>query len=106
LWEQLRAYAETGSVNLVQANSTVLRPTWQVQAGSSDVSAKGSMVWKAPAQPGPYDVTLIVSDGIIRVGQRVVLDVRAPGATGTPRPSGTGTPTPRPSGTVTATPVR
>jgi spore germination protein YaaH len=92
LWEPLRAYAESGNVKLVAPNSVQLRPTWQIQAGTSEANAKGNIVWKAPPQPGPYDITLIISDGVIRAAQKIVLDVRpanttsevAPGAT--PRP--------------------
>jgi hypothetical protein len=76
LWEPLRAYAESGNVKLVGPNSVQLRPTWQIQAGTSEANAKGNIVWKAPAQPGPYDITLIVSDGVIRAAQKIVLDVR------------------------------
>ena len=42
--------------------------------------AKGNIVWKAPAQPGSYEVALIVSDGVIRAMQTVSLEVRTPGA--------------------------
>ncbi len=80
-WEPLRAFSETGKVGLSQANSVVLRPSWQIQAGSSDAEAKGNIVWKAPAQPGTYEVALIVSDGVIRAMQTVSLEVRTPGAT-------------------------
>jgi hypothetical protein len=100
VWEVLRNYAETGSVNLVQPNGVVLRPTWQIQAGSSEPTQKGNVVWRAPTQPGAYDVALVVSDGIIRAMQKIVLEVQGPG--GTPGPNQTGTPsptgTPRPPG--------
>jgi hypothetical protein len=79
-WEPLRTFSETGKVGLAQANSVVLRPSWQIQAGSSDAEAKGNIVWKAPAQPGSYEVSLIVSDGVLRAMQTVTLEVRAPGA--------------------------
>jgi hypothetical protein len=81
-WEPLRSYAETGSVRLAQANGVLLRPSWQIQAGSSDAEAKGNIVWRAPAQPGSYDVSLIVSDGVIRAMQTVSLQVRAPASAG------------------------
>jgi len=79
-WEPLRAFAESGSAPLSSANGVVLRPSWQIQAGSSDAEAKGNIVWKAPAQPGTYEVALIVSDGVIRAMQTVSLEVRTPGS--------------------------
>jgi spore germination protein YaaH len=79
-WEPLRTFSETGKVGLAQANSVLLRPSWQIQAGSSDAEAKGNIVWKAPAQPGSYEVSLIVSDGVLRAMQTVTLEVRAPGS--------------------------
>ena len=79
-WEPLRTFSESGKVGLSQANSVLLRPSWQIQAGSSDAEAKGNIVWKAPAQPGSYEVALIVSDGVIRAMQTVSLEVRTPGA--------------------------
>ena len=98
IWDTLRVYAETGNVNLVQPNSVLLRPTWLVQAGNSEPNANGNIVWRAPAQPGSYDVTLVVSDGVMRAAQKIVLTVGntspTPGGTSTARPSVT--PTVRP----------
>ncbi|MPZ50614.1 MAG: hypothetical protein GEU75_15170 [Dehalococcoidia bacterium] len=87
-WAPLRTYAESGNVPLAQPNGVMLRPTWQIQAGGSEPGTKGNIVWKAPAQPGAYDVSLIVSDGVIRAMQKIVLDVR-PAASGSPVPAGT-----------------
>lgn len=105
IWDPLRAYAESGAVSLVQPNGVLLRPTWQIQAGSSEAGAKGNVVWKAPAQPGAYDVSLIVSDGVIRAMQKLVLEVKAPSAATpavtAPAPAATSS-TPRPTGTVSA----
>jgi hypothetical protein len=99
-WDPLRAFAESGTVPLAQPNGILLRPLWQTQAGSIDAGQgvqKGNVVWKAPAQPGTYDVSLVVSDGVIRASQKVVLEVRPPSAASpTPRPTTTATATPRP----------
>jgi hypothetical protein len=98
LWAPLRTYAESGAAALVQPNSVMLRPTWQIQAGASEAGTKGNIVWKAPAQPGAYDVSLIVSDGVIRAAQKIILEVRPPAAATSP----TGA---TPAGTPGATPV-
>lgn len=103
IWAVVRTFGESGTVQLVAPNSTMLRPTWQVQAGSTDTGQKGNIVWKAPAQAGAYDIALIVSDGVIRAQQKIVLEVRAP--SGTPAAGVTGTPgTPRPTVTITPRP--
>jgi hypothetical protein len=95
-WTPLRVYAETGNVALAQPNGVLLRPTWQIQAGGSEPGTKGNIVWKAPAQPGAYDVSLVISDGVIRAAQKIVLEVRPQAAAASPA----GTPGP------TATPAR
>ncbi len=90
IWDPVRVYADTGNVSLVAPNSTLLRPQWKSQAGAVDAGQKGNVVWKAPAQPGAYDVTLIVSDGVIFAGQKVVLNVQQAGS-----PQATPSPTPK-----------
>jgi hypothetical protein len=76
-WSPLRAYSESGSVTLVQPNGVLLRPTWVVQAGNIQGENRGTLTWKAPAQPGSYDVSLIVSDGVIRASSKIILQVQA-----------------------------
>jgi hypothetical protein len=118
IWDPLRAYAESGNVALVQPNNVLLRPTWQFQAGASEAGAKGNVVWKAPPQPGAYDASLIVSDGVVRAMQKIVLEVKSPGATpaaglaaGTPAAGSTtpraggGATTPAPPGSAVTTPT-
>jgi hypothetical protein len=108
-WDPLRTYAESGNITLTQPNSSLLRPAWQTQAGSIDSGTKGNVVWKAPPQPGSYDISLVVSDGVIRAAQKQVLEVRVPGPSGSPGPAASGTarptgsPTPRPAGAPVAT---
>jgi hypothetical protein len=77
-WEPLRAYGESGTMAPAAANSVLLRPTWEVQAGNPQPEAKGNLVWTAPAQPGTYDVSLIVSDGVIRASRSIQISVQAP----------------------------
>jgi hypothetical protein len=42
------------------------------------------VTWRAPAQPGDYTLTLIVSDGVIRVGQELIVPVEAPDSAARP----------------------
>jgi hypothetical protein len=77
-WDPLRTYSESGAIQPAAANSTMLRPSWEVQAGDPQPESKGNLVWTAPAQPGVYDVTLIVSDGVIRAARSIELQVQAP----------------------------
>jgi hypothetical protein len=108
LWTPIRTYAETGSIGLAQPNGSLLRPLWQIQAGTSEANPKGNIVWRAPAQPGSYDISLVISDGVVRASQKLILEVRPPGATGTVSPSASGTARPVTSGTAgpTASPTR
>jgi hypothetical protein len=76
-WEPLRAFAESGEVPLARANSLLLEPFWQIQAGSMNNEASGGIVWQAPAQPGSYEVSLVVSDGVVRAMQTITLQVTA-----------------------------
>jgi hypothetical protein len=99
-WDPIRTYAESGAIPLSQPNGSLLRPLWQIQAGTSESGTKGNIIWKAPAQPGSYDISLIVSDGVVRAAQKIVLDVRPPGASGTASPSASGTARPAGAGTV------
>ena len=52
-----------------------------VTLGDSDAMARAVLDLPAagdrPAEPGPAEITLVVSDGVVRVGQRVALDVIA-----------------------------
>ena len=76
IWAPIQELAESGKVTLVKPNGSLLKPYWEASEGTLDGGAKGAVVWTAPA-PGTYDVTLVVSDGVVRVGQRLSLEVKA-----------------------------
>ncbi len=92
IWDPIRLFADTGNVSLVAPNGVILKPTWQSQAGALEPGAKGNVVWKAPAQAGVYDVTLVISDGVVRASRKVVVEVKPGTGATAPTPS----PTPRP----------
>ena len=76
IWGPIQELAESGKVTLVKPNGSLLKPYWEASEGALDGGAKGAVVWTAPA-PGTYEVTLVVSDGVVRVGQRLSLEVKA-----------------------------
>jgi spore germination protein YaaH len=77
-WAPLRDYGESGTIQPAAVNGTLLRPEWVAQAGEPQPEGKGNMVWTAPAQPGSYEIQLIVSDGVIRAARSIHLEVQAP----------------------------
>ena len=66
---------QTGIVNLVEPNGELLEPTWMVSAGTLDASAGAQVGWRTPAEAGTYVLTLVVSDGVLRVGQELQVSV-------------------------------
>jgi hypothetical protein len=76
-WEPLRTFAESGQAPLARANAQVMEPVWEIQAGQLNEESAGNIIWTAPAQPGSYQVSLIVSDGVVRAMQVITLQVTA-----------------------------
>jgi hypothetical protein len=76
IWAPIQELAESGTVTLVKPNGSLLKPYWEASEGALDGGAKGAVMWTAP-DPGTYEVTLVVSDGVVRVGQRLSLEVKA-----------------------------
>lgn len=106
LWPSLQTFLESGSPQLLRPNEVLLQPQWTASSGSLNPGNRVSVTWRAPEQPGSYDITLIASDGVIRVGQRVTFTVRTPGLSPTPSPVPGLTPSPARSPTPVATPAR
>jgi hypothetical protein len=106
VWNLISQFLEDGKVRLELPYGPYLQPRWQATEGNIELgAATGIAVWNAPAQPGVYEITLVVSDGAIFVGQQLSLRVAEPQREPTPPPAGTGTPTPTPSATATSTPA-
>jgi len=75
IWPFLQEFAETGKVSLVKPNGTLLLPHWEADGGSLEGGDDGAVVWTAPQEPGVYHITLVVSDGLARLGERLELTV-------------------------------
>ena len=76
IWPVINEFLDTGKASLVRPNGAMFAPNWQADGGSLESGEEGSVTWVAPEEPGTYNVVLIVSDGLVRVGQRVALTVR------------------------------
>jgi hypothetical protein len=66
-------YADTGDLEVTKPNGDLFTPTWSASTGLLSATSGDSVTWTAPVGPG--EVTLVVSDGVVRMGQRVTLDV-------------------------------
>ncbi len=75
IWPVLRGFAQTGEVSLIKPNGELLQPRWTASGGSLETDTGAQVTWLAPAESGAYTLTLIVSDGVIRVGQQLQLTV-------------------------------
>ncbi|MCH7511062.1 MAG: hypothetical protein IIB19_01725, partial [Chloroflexi bacterium] len=75
IWPAVRQYAETGEVVLIEPNGGLLQPQWTATGGTLESDTGATVTWRAPAESGVYTLTLIVSDGVMRVGQRLQLQV-------------------------------
>lgn len=101
-WNTLARFVEDGSVRLELPYGPYLAPRWQASAGAIEGGEQGVAVWRAPAQVGVYDVSLVVSDGVVFLGQQISLrvanDQQEPAPTPAPivTPPSTATPAPSP----------
>lgn len=77
IWPAVQQFARTGTIDLVKPNGDLLQPHWAASGGqfASDVGA--AVTWHAPNEAGDYTLTLIVSDGLLRVAQELALVVEA-----------------------------
>ena len=92
LWEPIATYLGDGTLRLETPYGPYLQPEWTAAAGSIEGGgASGVIVWRAPQQSGLYDLTLVVSDGVVFVGQQIALRVGESGEiTSTPEPESDG----------------
>lgn len=79
VWDPVQQLADTGKLTLSKPNGELLVPAWQAAEGAGTISplSGASVAWTAPAEAGTFEITIIVSDGIERLGQTVPLTVDA-----------------------------
>ncbi|MGE0136048.1 MAG: hypothetical protein AB7L91_16450 [Dehalococcoidia bacterium] len=105
VWNLVAQYLEEGRVHLEYPFGPYLEPQWAATDGQIDRGAtNGLAIWSAPTRTGVYDITLIVSDGVVFVGRQIALRVAEPQREPTP-PAATATPIATTSPALTATPA-
>ena len=81
IWNTVATFVEEGAARLELPYGPYLEPRWQASRGEIEGGESGVIVWRAPQQDreqvGVYDITLIVSDGVVFVGQQISLRVAA-----------------------------
>jgi hypothetical protein len=83
VWPAVHEIADTGSVTLAKPNGELFVPQWSANQGTVSPATGDTVTWTAPAEPGAYEITIIVSDGVVRLAQRAALNVvPAPAAEG------------------------
>ncbi len=80
VWTPVQQVSDTGTLTLSRPNGDLLTPAWSTGDGTIAPQTGDAVTWTAPAKAGTYTVTLIVSDGVVRSGQLVSLDVVTPAA--------------------------
>ena len=80
VWPAVTSYASEGGVRLELPYGPYLLPRWLASGGTIEgAGARGTATWRTPRQPGVYEVTLVVSDGVLFVGQQLSLRVAGEG---------------------------
>jgi len=104
IWAAADSLVRGGLAHLERPNSDNLRPEWTASGGTIEAPGTGgAATWIPPEEGGTYEISLIVSDGVTRVGRRLTLEVQAT-VTPTPEPTPTPEETPTPEGTPEGTP--
>ncbi len=110
LWPAVLTYVEDGKPTLLKPNGTFMQPFWDSPGGTLQGGETGKSIWTAPSKPGEYEVTLVLSDGVVRMGTNMTIQVlpRAGAPDETPAPDESPTPdsTREPRDTSTPTPTQ
>ena len=76
LWPAVAAFFQRGSPDLRHPNPALFTPVFSVESGILTGSASaGRQVWQLPRAPGSYEARIVVSDGDVRVGRIITVDV-------------------------------
>ena len=77
VWPAVQQVSDTGSASLVKPNGELFAPVWSAAGGSLNSTNGDTVTWTSPGEAGPYEITLTVSDGVVRAVNRVTVTVAA-----------------------------
>ncbi len=96
IWPAIEQYQSTGAPLLQQPNPESLRPQWLADNRPiPDAGNRAQITWRAPADAGKHTLTVIVSDGTMRVASSTTVNVVAGIPNNTPANGGASSPGPR-----------
>lgn len=78
IWPAVQQLSDAGSITLSRPNGELFTPAWTTADGSIAPPTGSNVTWTAPATAGSYSITVVVSDGVVREGQAISIDVVAP----------------------------
>ena len=97
VWNTVASFVEDGAVHRELPYGPYLSPRWISPSGTIEGGDSGIAVWRAPSAIGVYPITLIVSDGVVFIGQEISLRVTEGQQEPSPAPTSTPTPTATPA---------
>lgn len=72
VWGTIAQFVAEGRVAPRTPFGPYLEPAWRASGGAIEGSG-GVVTWRAPQDPGVYEITLVVSDGVLFIGQQIEL---------------------------------
>jgi hypothetical protein len=107
LWPTVDEFVRANAVSLGRPNDQALLPVWQATDGGDVGAGAGTTAtWIAPSTAGTFNLLLVVSDGELRFGRRLAVEVkRGNEPSSTPLVTFGPTPTTAPTGEPTETPT-
>jgi len=88
IWPAIDQFQSTGSPPLLQPNPQALRPQWLADGQPiPDAGNRAVITWHTPAAPGPHQLSVIVSDGVMRVANTATVNVLPLPPGGRPSPT-------------------
>ncbi|HJM90224.1 MAG TPA: hypothetical protein QF624_11490 [Dehalococcoidia bacterium] len=105
VWNTVASFVEDGAVHRELPFGPYLSPRWISPSGIIEGGDSGVAVWRAPNEIGVYPITLIVSDGVVFIGQEISLRVTEGQQEPNPAPVSTPEPTATPQATATPAPT-